>query len=153
MDYSKAKVYMIISDASDDIYIRATCQPLSKKMAEHRISMKSSRDKHVKLYQKMNEIGVERFKILLIKEKFATMGALNSQIARRTSNDYKKEFKARYHPQKQIYRENNRKVMNEKNREYYNERKDKICNTQRQKYNEMTNVKITCEVCGGVHNK
>ena len=49
MDYSKAKIYKtIINDVSDDIYIGATCQPLSKRMAEHRKSMKSKRDNHKK---------------------------------------------------------------------------------------------------------
>ena len=42
MDYSKAKIYQIINDVSDDIYIGSTCQPLSKRMAEHRTSMKTN---------------------------------------------------------------------------------------------------------------
>ena len=61
MDYSKAKIYQIINDVSDDIYIGSTCQPLSKRVAEHRTSMRSKRDSHIKLYQKMEEIGVEHF--------------------------------------------------------------------------------------------
>ena len=68
MDYSKAKIYKIVNDIDDDIYIGATCQALSKRMAEHRKSMKSKRDSHIKLYKKMNEIGVEHFKILLVEE-------------------------------------------------------------------------------------
>ena len=168
MGYDKAKIYQLVNDITDDVYIGSTCQPLSKQMAEHRNSMKSKRDINVKLYQKMNEIGAENFRIELIKEcpcenidqlraiegkYIREMGTLNRQVAGRTSSDYKKEFKERYYPQKQTYRKNNREILNEKNREYYNERKDEICSKQRQKYNEMTSVKITCEVCGGVHNK
>ena len=168
MDYSKAKIYKIVNDIDDDIYIGATCQALSKRMAEHRKSMKSKRDNHIKLYKKMNEIGVEHFKILLIEETpcenveqlraiegdyIRELGTLNSQIAGRTSGDYKKEFKERYYPSKKIYRENNRDTINEKSREYYYERKDEICEKNRQRYNETTSVKMTCEVCGTIHNK
>ena len=168
MDYSKAKIYKIINDVSDDIYIGATCQLLSKRMAEHRKSMKSKRDNHLKIYQKMLEIGVEHFKILLIAETpcenveqlraiegeyIRQLGTLNSQVAGRTSSDYCKEFKERYYPQKFVYKENNRDSINEKNREYYRERKDVICEKNRQRYNEITSEKMTCEVCGTIHNK
>ena len=164
MDYSTAKIYKIINDASDDIYIGATCQPLSKRMAEHRKSMKSKRDNHLKIHQKMLEIGVEHFKILLVAETpcenveqlraiegeyIRELGTLNSQIAGKTSND----FKERYYPQKQIYRENNRETLKEKSREYYNEKSETICAKNRQRYNEITSVKMTCDVCGTVHNK
>ena len=168
MGYDKAKIYQIVNDISDDIYIGSTCQPLSKRMAEHRASMRSNRDKNVKLYQKMNEIGVEHFRIELIKEchcenieqlraiegkYIREMGTLNRQVAGRTHSEYCKEFKERYEPTKQNYRENNRDLLNEKNRTYYNDRKEEICEKHRQKYNEMTRVKIICDVCGGVHNK
>ena len=168
MDYSKAKIYKIVNDIDDDTYIGATCQALSKRMAEHRKSMKSKRDNHIKLYKKMNEIGVEHFKILLVEETpcenveqlraiegdyIRELGTLNSQIAGRTSGDYEKEFKERYYPSKKIYRENSREILNEKNKEYYNARKEEICSKHRQKYNEVTILKMTCELCGTVHNK
>ena len=168
MDYSKAKIYQIINDVSDDIYIGATCQPLSKRMAEHRISMKSKRDKHIKLYQKMEDIGVEHFRIELIKETpcenveqlraiegkyIRELGTLNSQVAGRTSAQYNQEFKERYKPTKQKYKDNNRDNINEKGRDYYNERKEEICNKNKKRYDEITSVKVTCEVCGTVHNK
>ena len=172
MDYSKAKIYQIINDVSDDIYIYiyigATCQPLSKRMAEHRISLKSKRDKHIKLYQKMSEIGVGHFRIELIKETpcenieqlraiegkyIRELGTLNSQVAGRTGSDYCKEFRERYYPQKKAYRENKRDVLNENNREYYNERKGEICEKNKKRYDEITSVKMTCDVCGTVHNK
>ena len=106
MGYDKAKIYQLVNDITDDVYIGSTCQPLSKRMAEHRNSMKSNRDKNVKLYQKMNEIGAENFRIELIKEcpcenieqlraiegkYIREMGTLNRQVAGRTSSDYKKK--------------------------------------------------------------
>ena len=168
MGYDKAKIYQIINDVSDDVYIGATCQPLSKRMAEHRISMKSKRDKHIKLYQKMAEIGVEHFRIELIKETpcenieqlraiegkyIRELGTLNSKVSGRNSAQYNQEFKERYKPTKQKYKESNKESINEKNREYYNERKEQICEKHRQRYNEITGIKMTCEICGTIHNK
>ena len=141
MGYDKAKIYQIVNDITDDIYICSTCQPLSKRMAEHRTSMRSKRDSHIKLYQKMSEIGVEHFRIELIKEcpcenieqlraiegkYIRDLGTLNSQVAGRTMSEYCKEFKERYYPQKQIYRENNRKSLNEKNKVYYDSKREEI---------------------------
>ena len=69
--------------------------------------MRSSRDNHIKLYQKMNVKGLEHFRIELIKEcpcenieqlraiegkYIREIGTLNSHLAGRTSSDYKKEF-------------------------------------------------------------
>ena len=168
MDYSNAKIYQIFNDVSDEIYIGATCQPLSKRMAEHRKSMKSKRDSHIKLYQTMSEIVVEHFRIELIEgtpcenveqlraiegKYIRELGTLNSQVAGRTSAQYNQEFKERYKPIKQNYKERNRDSINEKGREYYNEKKDEICEKHRQRHNEITGVKITCDVCGTVHNK
>ena len=67
MGYDKAKVYKLVDDISDDSYVGSTCQPLSKQMAEHSASIRSNRDNHIKLYQKMNEIGIEHFRIKLRK--------------------------------------------------------------------------------------
>ena len=51
------------------------------------------------------------------------------------------------------FRGNNRETKNEKSREYYNEKSETICAKNRRRYNEITSVKMTCNVCGTVHNK
>ncbi|MCR9134273.1 MAG: GIY-YIG nuclease family protein [bacterium] len=68
MDYSKAKIYKILNDITNDVYIGATCQSLSQRMAKHRKSRNAQDKKHLALYQKMNEIGVEHFYIELVVE-------------------------------------------------------------------------------------
>ena len=55
MDYSKAKVYKILNDIDEDVYVGATCQSLSQRMAGHRRSIRATNKKHYKLYQKMIE--------------------------------------------------------------------------------------------------
>ena len=68
MDYKNAKIYKILNDIDEYVYIASTCQPLSKRMSKHRQSYKATRKQHYKLYQKMKEIGAEHFYIELIKE-------------------------------------------------------------------------------------
>ena len=58
-DYSQGKICCIRNIITEDIYVGSTCERLlSKRMVKHRSSMKNERDKHTKLYQKMNEVGV-----------------------------------------------------------------------------------------------
>ena len=68
VDYSKAKIYQVLNNVSDDVYIGATCQPLSVRMAGHRVFRTYEKARNYKLYRKMNEIGVEHFYIELLKE-------------------------------------------------------------------------------------
>ena len=68
MDYSTAKIYKVLNDICDDIYVGATCQSLSQRMAEHRKNMFGKETKEWKFYRKMRDLGVEHFFIELVKE-------------------------------------------------------------------------------------
>ena len=61
VDYSKAKVYKILNDVDNDVYIGATCQSLNMRMVGHRKGRTGTRYKNYNLYKKMNDIGVEHF--------------------------------------------------------------------------------------------
>jgi group I intron endonuclease len=67
-DYSQGKIYRIVNSVNDKIYVGSTCSKLCKRMAQHRGSSNSKRDKDRKFYKAVNEIGVEYFRIILIKE-------------------------------------------------------------------------------------
>ena len=68
MDYSKAKIYKIFNSVDDIFYIGATCQPLSKRMVQHRCNARRLETQHYKIYKKMNELGIENFYIELVQE-------------------------------------------------------------------------------------
>ncbi len=61
-----SRVYKIVNDIDELVYIGSTIQLLSQRMTEHRKC--SKRGKNMKLYCHMREIGVEHFKIILVKE-------------------------------------------------------------------------------------
>lgn len=55
-NYQNGKIYKIINNENDDIYIGSTCSPLSVRMALHR--------RHFKLYQQTQKNYITSFKIL-----------------------------------------------------------------------------------------
>ena len=63
---SISRIYKIINDVDELIYIGSTTCELSKRMSEHRRN--SKRGGPSKLYDHMRSNGVEHYKILLIKE-------------------------------------------------------------------------------------
>jgi len=66
-NYSKSKIYKIINDVDDDIYIGATTKHyLCSRMNEHRQNLKL-KNKNNLLYKKMELLGKEHFKIVLLE--------------------------------------------------------------------------------------
>ena len=59
------KIYKLINDVDDYIYIGSTKQPLYKRFDNHKYLSKKS---NAKVYTHMRNVGVEHFKIVLIKE-------------------------------------------------------------------------------------
>ena len=64
---SISRVYKIINDVDELVYIGSTKCELSKRMAQHRRDMRKA-NRTSKLYGHMRANGVEHYKILLIKE-------------------------------------------------------------------------------------
>ncbi len=66
IDYSKGKIYKITNDYNDHVYIGSTCDTLSKNFSKHKSQCGSEDRLHYPLYNMMNNIGFERFRIELI---------------------------------------------------------------------------------------
>ena len=64
VDYKNGKIYKLVNDINDNIYIGSTTQLLCKRMAWHRTKSKTGTSN---LYNHMREIGIEQFKIILIE--------------------------------------------------------------------------------------
>lgn len=64
MSHQNGKIYKIINDVNDKIYIGSTKQTLSQRMTGHR---KDSKTRTTPFYSVVNEIGIHHFKIILIK--------------------------------------------------------------------------------------
>ena len=172
MDYKNAKVYQILNTVNKDVYVGSTTQPLSKRMAKHRMTTNDKRRQHYTLYKNMKDVGVEHFYIELLencpcenKEQLRQreghyireIGTLNSRIECRTQKEYReehkdkiKEFQKQYRDEnketnKQFqkqYRENNKEAIHLKQNQYYQNKKHDIL--------EKLKIKHMCE-CGSMH--
>ena len=108
MDYSNAKIYCIRNYNDIDVYVGSTCQPLSKRMADHRIAMNSKRkrDFNMTLYVKMRDQGATNFYIELLEEYpcenkeqlrakeseyIRSLSTLNKRIEGRTIEEWRKD--------------------------------------------------------------
>ena len=154
-DYSQGKIYCIRNNITEDIYVGSTCERLlSKRMVKHRSSMKNERDKHTKLYQKMNEVGVEHFYIELLhnfpcanhdeltaeegrcireittlngrveKRTYAEWKADNRQHVKETQQKHYQENKEKVLERVKDYREANREISLQQHKEHYQQHKE-----------------------------
>lgn len=65
-DYSKGKIYKIVNDINNDIYIGSTVQQLSNRMGTHRSFSKIDKYKSP-IYTNMRGLGAQAFKIILLE--------------------------------------------------------------------------------------
>ena len=64
--YQNGKIYKIVNSENENIYIGSTVQKLSHRMGNHREAARKDL-KNSKFYCHMRDIGIEKFKIILIK--------------------------------------------------------------------------------------
>ena len=166
VDYSKTKIYKILNDLDDDVYIGATCQTLSQRMAGHRRSRNGKDKKHYKLYQKMHQIGVEHFYIELIEEVpcenaeqlraiegtyIRQYGELNNRIEGRTKKEYTEDTKERKAEYDKKRREEKRDELSQQKREYYANDIENQRIKHKETYLKIRDKKETCHVCGSMY--
>lgn len=65
-NYSQGKIYKIVNSVNNFVYVGSTTQTLSSRMSGHRASAK--RRESGGMYPAMNELGSDKFQIILIEE-------------------------------------------------------------------------------------
>ena len=70
ISYKNGKIYKIFNSVNDMIYIGSTCQPLSKRMAQHRSTSKKFTGTlyEFNLAMAMGKYGIDKFFIVLVEE-------------------------------------------------------------------------------------
>ena len=146
VDYSNGKIYMIITENSNDIYVGSTVQTLKQRLHVHASQYKSG------VYCSSQEILKQgNYKIVLIKNY-----ACNSKLELETEETkYQRDLvcvnkkKARITEEdKKQYRIDNRDKTNKRGREIYAMKKKGCYIGNKQKINVLRDEKFTCE-CGG----
>ena len=154
--YANGKIYKIWSCDTERIYVGSTCDELHKRMYEHRKKCRTTyKRSNFKIYEEMNNVGVDTFRIELIEEYPCgnrsellkregywireLKAALNSRVAGRSREEYasdNKELIVEY--KKQHYKANKDKFA-QKFKEY---RAENLARLQ-----EYQSEKMICPVC------
>jgi len=64
INYQNGKIYKIVNDVNDMVYIGSTTQPLPKRFSGHKAQ---SKDRTSNFYSAVREIGIDHFQIILIE--------------------------------------------------------------------------------------
>lgn len=163
------KIYQIVCNETDEVYIGKTTQTLGERLRQHRLNSNSTNSKQIILrgdyvMSQIDECDTEEESIEL--EAFYirnTDNCVNINIPGRTKKEYYEENKdeilikrKEYYDEnkdeitirKKKYREENIDKVKEQDKKYYEENKDKILI----KNEERSKVKYTCK-CGSIIRK
>ncbi len=154
--FTNAKIYKISNDFNEDVYIGSSCNSLKKRFYFHKSASKVEGKNNTKLYNLINEIGFERFRIDLVedypcKDKYEltqreaywirNMGTLN--MKKNEGINKRADLKAYNQMPEMKYKKNeymrNKRLDPEfmkKEKEYRELKKDVISEKQKSKYAE-----------------
>lgn len=171
--YVDGKIYKIVNDIDDQVYVGSSIDLLNNRMALHKCVHKKDEYKNRKLYKHMNDLGVDHFTIKLVEEwecnskdelrqreehwrkKLNT--TLNSDRCYTTEEDLK-EYQKNYH---ETHKERRKErdvervdIIKEQNKAWRETNKEKLQerekNRDRSEYmKKFRSEEITCE-CGTV---
>lgn len=166
--YHNAKIYKIVNDVDDKVYYGSTCQPLYKRLYDHKNHCKDENKKSL-IYTHYRNIGSDNMKIILVEEykcnnkmelekkereyieQYKGENSLNKNIPTRSikewyeqNKDNMKEYYEKNKDNIKEYYEKNKEKINEKNKRYAIENKEKI--------KEYRNSKVLCD-CGYEYSK
>jgi hypothetical protein len=163
IDYTKTKIYKIMSHLGDKIYIGSTTKKhLCNRMGNHRHGYKQWKEgkvRKVSSFELFDEYGVENCKIILIesyscstkeeknaKEAFYIQNndCVNKIIPGRTDKQYYKDNEEKIKAYAKSYREEHKELYAAATKRHYEKNKEAVDAKQ----NEV----INCE-CGGHHFK
>ena len=135
--YSRGKIYKLVSDMTDLIYIGSCCKPLSKRLCEHKSTFNTNGTRLTKsselfkLGGKVEIILIEEYpcsnKMELEKREryhIENNVCVNKRIPGRTQKEYREANRDVIAEYQKEYRDDNRDVLLEKKKEYYEANRD-----------------------------
>jgi len=146
MDYQNGKIYKLVSDKTDNIYIGSTCSNLSKRLSEHKtLKNKTSAKQLFTDEAKVEIILIESYPCkskdeLRARERHyqTTIDCINKNKASAVKTCFKegkKEWMKEYRVENKKYEEENKDKIKECHKKYKEENKDKI-KEKAKEYNE-----------------
>jgi len=148
-DYSKGKIYKIVDNTNDNIYIGSTTQELKKRLNDHRQGMNCKCSEIIKnnnykielleYYPCNNRQELE----LREGEYIRNNKCINKQIPGRTQKEYREFNKEKIKEWRKEYLELNKENIKKQQIDYYQNNKDKILeNSQNYRNNNIEYCKL-----------
>ena len=172
-EFSKERIYKILSTIIDDVYVGSTCQPLTKRLYEHKKTIGKQTYENNKFYCKMQELGSDNFYIDLVENypcstreelraregewirKISTLNKLiagrdskgycddNAEMLRQKTKEYKAEHKEHYKEYMKAYRETKLEEIKAHRNIYIEQNREIILEQKRQ--HRLENKEQLCE--------
>jgi len=146
MDYKNGKIYKLVSNYTDNIYIGSTCSLLSKRLNGHRADYNKNHQitsKEICKYDDVKIILIEDYPCksknqLIARERYYIDLhkdiCINKQIPSRTLKEWRETNKEHLAQIGKEYREANKDKIKEMKKTYYDANKDKISEDYKIKY-------------------
>ena len=140
-NYQNTKIYKIWSPNTEQVYIGATVQSLSMRMAEHR---KPSNNTRSKIIIDLGDARIELLKEFPCNNKMESdkkegeyireLNCVNKQIAGRTLNEYRIDNKDKLNDEAKVYYINNKVKVDEYKKQYNKNNKVLVAKRKQSNY-------------------
>ena len=146
--YQNGKIYKLVSDSTDKIYIGSTCNPLYKRLWWHKSAYKSRTSHTSKELIKFDDCQIiliedfpcERKEQLTARERYHIEQNkdiyVNKYIPTRTHKEWYQQNKDQILHQTKEYQQLNKDKIAEYQKEYYNQNKDKHLQHMKEYYQQ-----------------
>ena len=137
--YQNGRIYKIVNNVDDEIYVGSTCLPLSKRLYYHKCDRNK---KSLPCYQHLNKIGWENVSIILVenypcnsKEELLARERYHYDILKPSLNGYRPFVTREEHlTNRKEYYVQNKDAICESKKEYYEKNKYAICESKKEYY-------------------
>ena len=152
--YDNGKIYKLVNNVDDKIYVGSTCNLLRVRIAKNKSSSKLEPDRSIDKH--VNQVGWGNVEIILIQKYECKSKEDLNKRERYWIDELKPDLNIQIPTRtpKEWYEENKEYVM-EKTKKYAEEHKENVIKYKKkysEKNKEKINEKIICE-CGAVINK
>lgn len=160
--YSKGKIYKIITDNSNDIYIGSTIQTLKRRLDRHKTDCKNREGKYTSsIIIKQGNYSIELIKNYPCNSKAELnaeegriqreMECVNRCIAGRSRKQWRIDNGEEEKVKRRDYYLKHKEKIDKKQKDYYKEHKEKIDKYHKEykEKNKVKNCAITRCLCGG----
>jgi len=167
VNYSDGKIYKLVNNVDDKIYVGSTCGTLRLRKSTHKWDAQRKRQKDRKVYKHLNQVGWGNVEIILIEKCECKSRDELHRRERHWIDELKPELnKARpcvtaeeIKQRKKEYAEENKEHLKNKQKEYVEKHKEKIRQIHSEYYQnnkkyiaDKQKIKTTCE-CGSIIRK